>query len=36
MRDLKYAFPLSINPFVGGLGNRDNDAIAYRSAGIDM
>lgn len=27
-------FPSTINPFYGGLGNRDNDAIAYLAVGI--
>lgn len=26
----------TINPFVGGLGNRENDAIAYLHGGIDL
>jgi phosphatidate phosphatase PAH1 len=31
---IKNLFPNSINPFIAGLGNRENDAIAYRNAGI--
>ena len=34
MRGLKKLFPEGCNPFVGGLGNRENDAIAYLNAGI--
>ncbi len=34
MLSIKNLFPQYCNPFVGGLGNRENDAIAYRAAGI--
>ena len=34
MLSLKKLFPSDCNPFIGGLGNRENDAIAYLSAGI--
>ena len=34
MRAIKELFPTEVNPFVGGLGNRENDAIAYLAAGI--
>lgn len=34
MKDIQSIFPSHINPFAGGLGNRENDAIAYRYAGI--
>jgi phosphatidate phosphatase LPIN len=32
--EIKRLFPEEKNPFVGGLGNRDNDAIAYMTAGV--
>lgn len=31
---IKDLFPQNINPFSGGLGNRENDAIAYMAVGI--
>lgn len=31
---IKDLFPPNINPFSGGLGNRENDAIAYMAVGI--
>lgn len=34
MNDIKKIFPSAINPFMGGLGNRETDAIAYLHAGI--
>lgn len=36
LRSIKNLFPENCNPFVGGLGNRENDAIAYRSVGIPL
>lgn len=34
MQNIKDIFPEHINPFIAGLGNRENDAIAYMHAGI--
>jgi len=34
MLAIRNLFPQYRNPFGGGLGNRINDAIAYRAAGI--
>lgn len=34
MMAIRKLFPEHHNPFAGGLGNRENDAIAYRAAGI--
>lgn len=34
MSQIRNAFPSHINPFVGGLGNRENDAIAYEKVKI--
>lgn len=34
MLAIRNLFPKYSTPFVGGLGNRENDAIAYRAAGI--
>ena len=34
MNLIKELFPSDSNPFAGGLGNRENDAIAYLAAGI--
>ena len=34
MQNIRDTFPEHINPFIGGLGNRENDAIAYMHAGI--
>lgn len=31
---IRELFPPEINPFAGGLGNRENDAIAYLATGI--
>jgi phosphatidate phosphatase LPIN len=36
LKEIKSLFPQEKNPFVGGLGNRDNDAIAYLTAGIPI
>ncbi len=36
MNQIKKLFPAKINPFIGGLGNRQNDAIAYHHAGIPL
>jgi phosphatidate phosphatase LPIN len=33
---IKKLFPKENNPFIAGLGNRENDAIAYRAAGIPL
>lgn len=29
LKSIRNLFPPDINPFAGGLGNRENDAIAY-------
>ena len=34
MRVIRNLFPENCNPFIGGLGNRENDAIAYLAAGM--
>lgn len=34
MKKIRELFPDDINPFAGGLGNRENDAIAYRALKI--
>jgi phosphatidate phosphatase PAH1 len=34
MRTIRNIFPPHIDPFIGGLGNREQDAIAYRAAGV--
>lgn len=34
MKNIRETYPEHINPFIGGLGNRENDAIAYLHAGI--
>lgn len=36
MQNIKETFPQHVNPFIGGLGNRENDAIAYLHAGIPL
>jgi phosphatidate phosphatase PAH1 len=37
MLEIKKLFPKYRDPFLfGGLGNRENDAIAYRAAGIPL
>ena len=36
MRNIKELFPDKVHPFIGGLGNRENDAIAYYHSGIAM
>jgi phosphatidate phosphatase PAH1 len=36
MKEIKKLFPEKSEPFIGGLGNRENDAIAYYHAGIDL
>ena len=36
MHEIRRLFPQKVNPFIGGLGNRQNDAIAYHYAGIPM
>lgn len=35
MRVIRETFPSHVDPFIGGLGNRQNDAIAYRAAGVN-
>ena len=34
MFGIRSTFPPSANPFIGGLGNRENDTIVYKNAGI--
>ena len=36
MLEIRNLFPKYCMPFAGGLGNRENDAIAYRAAGIPL
>ena len=36
MRNIQEMFPENVRPFVGGLGNRENDGIAYLHAGIPL
>jgi len=36
LRKIKELYPPNVNPFSGGLGNRENDAIAYAALGIPM
>lgn len=36
MMQISSVFPPHVNPFVGGLGNRENDAIAYRKANLKL
>jgi phosphatidate phosphatase PAH1 len=34
MRAIRNIFPQHIDPFIGGLGNREQDAVAYRAVGV--
>lgn len=34
MKNIKSIYPPNVSPFIGGLGNRETDAIAYRHADI--
>ncbi len=34
LKKIRDLFPENINPFAGGLGNRENDALAYLGIGI--
>ncbi len=36
LTEIRTLFPKKYNPFYAGFGNRENDAVAYRSVGIDM
>lgn len=36
LKDIKSLFPADHNPFHAGFGNRETDAIAYRSVGISL
>lgn len=36
LKTIKDLFPNNINPFIGGLGNRENDGIAYRGVNIPL
>jgi phosphatidate phosphatase LPIN len=36
LKEIVELFPPSAEPFYAGFGNRDNDAVAYRAAGIPM
>lgn len=36
MNSIRKLYPSNVNPLVGGLGNRENDAIAYLALGIPM
>ena len=35
MKNIRDIYPQQVNPFIGGLGNRENDAIAYLHAKVD-
>jgi phosphatidate phosphatase PAH1 len=34
--NIQNLFPIGINPFVGGFGNRENDAVAYKYMNIPI
>ena len=36
LTEIRTLFPKKVCPFYAGFGNRENDAVAYRSVGIDM
>lgn len=36
LKNIYNLFPEESNPFVGGFGNRDTDAISYRAVGIAL
>jgi len=36
LKDIRSMFPEDKNPFVGGFGNRETDAISYRAVGIPL
>ena len=36
LTEIRTLFPKKYCPFYAGFGNRENDAVAYRSVGIDM
>lgn len=36
LRNVREVFPEEVNPFVGALGNRENDALAYTAAEIPL
>ena len=36
LKNIYNLFPEDSNPFVGGFGNRDTDAISYRAVGISL
>lgn len=36
LRDIRALFPTSINPYVGGFGNKVNDVTAYRTVGVPL
>lgn len=36
MKELRDLFPSIVNPFAGGFGNRDKDAIAYHFGGMRL
>lgn len=36
INSIRKLYPQEVNPLVGGLGNRRNDAIAYLSLGIPL
>jgi phosphatidate phosphatase LPIN len=36
LKDIRSLFPADHNPFHAGFGNRETDAIAYRSVGISL
>lgn len=36
LKNINNLFPEESNPFVGGFGNRDTDAISYRAVGVSL
>lgn len=36
LKNLRGLFPEESNPFVGGFGNRDTDALSYRAVGVSL
>ncbi len=36
MFEIRSTFPPYVKPFIGGLGNRENDTIVYKNAGISQ
>ena len=36
LKNIRNLFPDEFNPFYGGFGNRDTDAVSYRAVGIAL